>query len=92
MTMNLVPVIWSVWGASILFMAFVILYASRISKNEEDQLFLSESSVHEETEQSAIASKIARIQPLKRTSYVLAGVMTGLMVVYYIFDMIKQFR
>ncbi|MGA3033781.1 MAG: hypothetical protein ABSD70_10890 [Terracidiphilus sp.] len=90
--MNWVPVIWSVWGASILFMAAVILYASGLAKNEEDQLFLADSSVHEKTEQSVIMSKLEKIQPLKRTSYVLAGVMTGLVLVYYIFDMVKQFR
>ena len=90
--MNWVPVIWLVWGAAILFMAFVILYASRLAKNEEDQLFLAESSVHEKAEQTAIASRLAKIQPLKKTSYILAGVMTALVVVYYVFDMIKQFQ
>jgi hypothetical protein len=90
--MNWVPVIWSVWGAAILFMAIMILYASRLAKNEEDQLFLADSSVHEKTEQSAIIARLAKIQPVKKTAYVLAGVMTALVVVYYIFDMIRQFR
>jgi len=90
--MNLVPVIWSVWGASILLMAVVILYASRLGRNEEDQLFLADSSSHEKSEQSAIAARVAKIQPLKKTTYILAVVMTLLLVAYYALDIVKQFR
>jgi hypothetical protein len=90
--MNWVPVIWSVWGATVLFMAVVSLYAARLGKNEEDQLFLSEASSHEKSEQAAIASRVDKVQPLKRTALVLLGAMTLVVVVYYAFDMIKQFK
>jgi hypothetical protein len=88
--MNWVPVIWSVWGATIVLLAIVSLYASRLAKNEEDQLFLADSSSHERTEQASIAGRLARVQPLKRTSLWLVGAMTLVVVVYYIFDMIHQ--
>ena len=63
--MNWVPVIWSVWGVSVLLMAAVSIYASRLAKDEEDQLFLADSSSHAKTEQAAIASKVGKVEPLK---------------------------
>ncbi|MFZ1940660.1 MAG: hypothetical protein WBA18_21065 [Terracidiphilus sp.] len=90
--MNWTPVIWSVWGASVVLMAIVILYASRLAKNEEDQLFLSESSSHEQSEQAAIAVKVEKIQPLKRLVLALVGATTLVVVVYYAFDVVHQLR
>jgi hypothetical protein len=90
--MNLVPVIWSVWGASILLMAIVGIYASRLGKNEEDQLFLSDSSNHERSEQAAIAGRLEKVQPLKRATFVLVGITTVAVVIYYVFDIMHQFR
>jgi hypothetical protein len=90
--MNWVPVIWSIWGASVLLMAIVRLYAARLGKNEEDQLFLSDSSSHERSEQAAIASRVEKVQPLKRMALAFVGAMTLVVVVYYAFDMFKQFR
>lgn len=90
--MNWVPVIWSVWGASVALMAGVILYASRIAKNEEDQIFLSESSSHERTEQAAIATRVGKIQPVKRMAMILVGVTTLGVLIYYVFDVIHQLQ
>jgi hypothetical protein len=90
--MNWVPVIWSVWGATVVLMAVVSLYASRLGKNEEDQLFLADSSTHERTEQAVIAGRLEKIQPLKRTSLWLVAAMTLVVAVYYVTDMIHQLR
>ena len=85
-------VIWSVWGALVLVMAGVSLYAARLGKNEEDQLFLSESSSHESVEQAAIASRLHKIQPVKHASLWLVIAMSVVVVVYYVFDMVHQFK
>jgi hypothetical protein len=90
--MNFVPVMWAVWGVTVLFMVVVSIYASRLGKNEEDQLFLAESSSHAKLEQDAIASKVGRIAPVKRTALMLVGAMTLLVVAYYVFDAVKQLR
>jgi hypothetical protein len=90
--MNWVPVIWSVWGATILLMAVVRLYASRLGKDEEDQVFLSDSSSHERIEQAAIALKVERVEPLKKTAMLLAASMTIVLFVYYAIDMARQFK
>jgi len=89
--MNWVPVIWSVWVATIVLMAVISLYASRLAKNEEDQLFLADSSSHERTEQAAIAGRLEKVQPLKKVSLWLVGAATLIVVVYYVFDVIHQF-
>ena len=90
--MNLVPVIWSVWGASVVLMAIVSIYVSRLGKNEEDQIFLSESSSHEKTEQAAIAVRLEKVQPLKRAALAILGATTLVVFVYYIIDMARQFK
>ena len=90
--MNWVPVIWSMWGVTILLMAAVRVYASRLGKDEEDQVFLSDSSSHAQMEQAAIAMKVGKIEPIKKTALLLAGTMTIILVAYYVVDLVKQFR
>ncbi len=85
-------VLWSVWGVLVVAVAVVSLYAARLGKNEEDQLFLSDSSSHEQIEQAVIADRLHKIQPVKRTTLALALVMSAVVLIYYIFDMIHQFK
>lgn len=75
-----------------MLMAIVSLYAARLGTNEEDQLFLSEASSHEKAEQAAIASRVEKVQPLKRLALTLAGAMTLVVVGYYVVDMARQFK
>lgn len=85
-------VIWALWAASFALMAGVTIFSARLAKNEEDQLCLSDSSSQVKTEQAAIAERLKRIQPLKYAALALLGAMTLLVVVYYVFDMIRQFK
>jgi divalent metal cation (Fe/Co/Zn/Cd) transporter len=87
----MVPVMWVVWGVSLLLTAGVSLYAARLGRNEESQIFLADSSSHEKTEQEAIAARIGRIQPLKHAVLAIAGLMTLLIMAYYILDALRQF-
>jgi hypothetical protein len=89
--MAIVPVLWAVWGFSILMLIGVRVYAARLARNEEDQLFLAESSSHAKSEQDAIAIKVGKVEPVKKMTWVLVGVMTLLVLVYYGFDIVKQF-
>jgi hypothetical protein len=80
------------WAAALFFVAGVSLYSSRVARNEEDQIFLTDSSSHARSEQDAIAVRMGRIQPLKRTALILAGAMTAVVLGYYILDMFRQFK
>jgi hypothetical protein len=90
--MGFVPLMWALWGVAFFFMAVISLYASRLSRNEEDQIFLSDSSSHAKSEQTAIAVRIGKIQPLRRTAFALMGAMTLIVAGYYILDMVRQFK
>ena len=88
----MVPVIWSVWALCVLFLAAMYLYRSRLTRDEEDQIFLDDSFAHERTAQAAIAERVHKIEPLVRTSMWLAGAATVLVIAYYIYDIINQFK
>jgi hypothetical protein len=89
--MGIVPVMWSAWIASIVSTAVVGIFASRAGRYEESQLFLAESSSHAKSEQDAIAARLSRIRPLRRSTLALAGLMTLLLVAYYVLDSFHQF-
>lgn len=90
--MPIVPILWSVWAVCILFFAVLHLYRSRLTRDEEDQIFLDDSFSHERTAQAAIVAKVEKIQPMVKLSMWLAAVATAVVVVYYIYDIVNQFK
>jgi len=87
-----VPVMWSIWGVFVLFLAAVNLYASRLARDEEDQIFLGEGFTEERSAQAAIAEKVHKVEPAKKLALYMVGAMTIFVVGYYIFDIIRQFK
>ena len=85
-------IVWSVWGLSILFLAVMYLYRSRLTRDEEDQIFLDDSFNHVKTAQAAIAAKVEKIEPVVKTSVWLAGGTTVLVIGYYVWDIVNQFK
>jgi len=73
-------------------LAAVNLYQSRLARDEEDQIFLSEGFQEERSAQAAIAEKVSKVEPMKRLALWLVGAMTLFVVGYYIFDVIRQFK
>jgi len=90
--MMFVPVMWSVWGLTILLMAAVLLYRSRLGRDEEDQLFLGDSLSQEKANQAVISDRVSKVQPIVKSTEIIAAVATLFVVGYYIIDMINQFR
>jgi hypothetical protein len=88
--MTIVPIMWSVWGALVLVMAVLYMYRASVSKNEEDQLFLSDSN--QKVAQAAILDKVHKVQPIVRGASWLLGIATLFVVGYYIVDVINQFK
>ncbi len=64
----------------------------RLTRDEEDQIFLDDSFNHERTAQAAIADRVNKIQPIVKASIWLAGTATVLLVLYYIYDIFNQFK
>ena len=90
--MTMVPMMWSIWGVLILIFAALYLYRSRLTRDEEDQIFLDDSFSHERTAQAAIIEKVNKIQPALRVSMALAGAATLFVVAYYIWDIYNKLR
>lgn len=88
----MVPVIWSVWSLCVLFLAVMYLYRSRLTRDEDDQIFLDDSFSHERTAQAAITEKVHKIEPLLRASVWLVAAATLGVIAYYIWDIIAQFK
>jgi hypothetical protein len=88
--MTFVPVMWSVWGFTIVLMFGMFLYRSRITRDEEDQLFLDDSQ--HKAEQAVISARAGRVQPLIKGSELIAAVTTLFVIGYYVIDVINQFK
>jgi len=84
MTTNLVSVLWVVWAAFALITALLYAYRARVTRDEEGQIFLDEAFAHEERTQSEITMKVNRLQPVLRMSVALTGLMTAVVIAYYI--------
>ena len=87
-----VPVMWSIWGVLVLFLAAVNLYASRLARDEEDQIFLGEGFTEERSAQAAIAEKVNKVEPARKLAVWMVGAMTVFVAGYYIFDVFRQFK
>jgi hypothetical protein len=90
--MTFVPVMWIVWCALVVITGTIYLYRSRLTRDEEDQIFLDDSFDHEKNEQEAILAKVAKVEPLLKVSMWLVATSTVVVIVYYIWDFWKHFQ
>lgn len=90
--MTIVPVMWVVWSALVVFTAALYIYRSNLTKDEEDQIFLDDSFNHERVAQAAIVAKVNKVQPLLRIALWLVVVATLFVIGYYVMDFVQQFK
>ena len=86
--MSFMPIMWIVWSVLFVIMAALFVYRSRLTKNEEDQLFLDDSFEQEKNEQAVIAAKATRIEPIVRISEWVVLCMSVVVVIYYLRDIL----
>ena len=69
---------WSLitWAVVTGFLLILLFYRSTLTRQEDDQLFIDESSASRATEQSQLIAKVNRINPLVK----LVGATSGLMI------------
>ena len=89
---NLVPVLWSAWGVVVIAFAVLYVYRESLTRDEDDQVFLDESFDQQKIAQAAIVDRVNKIQPALRVTLWLSAAMTAVVIVYYIFDMLAQFK
>jgi hypothetical protein len=90
--MPFVPGMWAVWAVSLLVFISFKVYVSRLSRNEDDQLALLDSSNHVRAEQEVILARLQKTKPVGNAIYALFGVMTLYVAGYYLMDMVRQFK
>jgi hypothetical protein len=90
--MTFVPAMWAVWIALVLLSVILKLYISRLSRDEDDQLVLDESFEHVRVEQAAMLTKLNKIQPVQRAALWVLGATSLFVALYYIHDMVSQFK
>jgi hypothetical protein len=90
--MTFVPVMWSVWGTLLVVFAALSLYKSSLARDEEGQIFLNEAFAHERAAQEAIVARVQKVEPVVRLSLWLVAAATLFVIVYYVLDIIAQFR
>lgn len=90
--MPIVPVMWAVWGGLVVITLALFLYRSRLTKDEEDQIFLDDSFSHERTAQADIIAKVNKIQPILRAAMWVVGIATIFVIGYYVMDVVNQFK
>jgi hypothetical protein len=90
--MTFVIVMWAVWGALVVIMAAIYLYRGRLTRDEDDQIFLDDSFSHEKIAQEAIAAKVDKVQPWLTTFKWLVVLATVFIIGYYIWDIYTQFK
>ena len=66
-----------VWGLLTAVLVVLLIYRSTLTMQEDDQLFLDDSSMHMQEEQLALQRRMGKIQPYVRV----LGVASGLLIV-----------
>jgi hypothetical protein len=64
-----------VWGVVTGIFLLLLFYRSMLTRQEDDQLFIDESSASKATEQSQLIAKVNRINPLVTIVGATSGVM-----------------
>jgi hypothetical protein len=90
--MTLVPVMWTIWGLLAAITTVLVFYRASLNSNEADQIFLDESFDHMKSEQEEIIARIKKIEPVVRLSFLLVSAATLLLLVYYAWNIIAQFK
>jgi hypothetical protein len=83
---------WAVWAAFVLLMIALKMYTDRLARDENDQLTLDEAFNDLKTEQAAIVAKVNGMKPIRRVVFGLTGVMSLVIVSYYVLDVVNQFK
>jgi len=90
--MTIVPVMWAVWGILAVVAAALYIYRSNLTRDEEDQIYLDDAFQNERLAQETIVAKVSKVDPMLRVAVWLVAGWTVLVVAYYVWDFIAQFK
>ncbi len=87
-----VPMMWIVWGALVILMLVLKMYAGRVTRNEDDHLVLDSAFDHVKAEQAVMIAKVEKIEPVRKAALWLVVAATLFVVGYYAMDVLNQFK
>jgi hypothetical protein len=83
---------WAIWGLLVVITAVMYVYRGRLSRDEEDQIFLDDSFAQEQAEQAAIAAKVSKVEPILKVCQVMVLLATVFVIGYYILDIVNRLK
>ena len=89
--MHYIIAMWIVWGMLAAVLLGLLMYRGNLTRYEDDQLFLSDSNQIEHQAQDEIMVKIRKIEPVIRIFGGVTGLITVIIVGFYVYDAIRQF-
>jgi hypothetical protein len=89
--MSYVLVIWTVWAALGLVLLGLILYRIAITRHEEDQIFLEDTSTMQQQEQELIMKRVKPVENMIRIFGGAEGLVTLGILAFYLMDALRQF-
>jgi uncharacterized ion transporter superfamily protein YfcC len=81
-------IIWAVWCFFAVVTAILYIYRSRLTRDEEDQIFLDDSFDHMKAEQAAIVARVSKVEPMLRVAKWLVIATTVVVISYYVWDVL----
>ena len=84
------PIVWGVWILCAVFLAVMHLYRSRLTRDEEDQIFLDDAANHQKKEQEDILVKVNKIQPFIRVVTGVTCALTVGIIGVYVWDALQH--
>ncbi len=87
-----VPVMWTVWGALVVIAAALYVYRSRLTRDEEDQIFLDDSFDQEKAAQAEIVGRVNKVEPVLHFMLWVVAAASLFVIGYYVLDIIHQFK
>ncbi len=89
--MNSIIVIWIVWAVLTVILLGLLLYRISISQYEEDRLFLDGENELQHHAQDEMLAKLKRLRPAIRICGGAEGIVTLILVGFYVLDALRQF-
>jgi hypothetical protein len=84
--MTQAQMMWAIWAALVVITFAIYMYRGRLSRDEDDEIFLGEGFDHERAAQAEIAAKVAKIEPVLRIAIWVTVGATVLFVGYWLYD------
>ena len=90
--MHFAMVLMITWGALVVITGALMLYRAKLQGNEIDQVALDDTFAREAAENEALAASVNKIQPAIRIMSWLVAIATVIVIAYWIWDIITQFK